>query len=218
MSSRKFYQTALIVGTFAFCVPSISACSSSQSQVKTADHIKAGSMPAEGDWQGVYYDQLYGYLHITASGNAIQGAWETTAGDKWGELYGEADGDLLKYTWKEHTKGVVGPAATSEGKGYFRYTIPKPGEPHVIVGEWGLNENEVGHKWEALQQLNMEPDPKSVRPDELESHVGAVGFDGAKGDSNILGGSDEEKKEEDKGENKPAEGEGGDSEEAPDGI
>jgi hypothetical protein len=169
------------------------ACGSKQTEVKTADHINPGTMPEGGEWRGVYYNQVFGFLHVTTEGNALQGAWETEAGDKWGELFGEINGDVVKFSWVERTKGVVGPASKSEGKGYFRYTIPNPKESHELKGEWGLGENEAGHSWDCLKQTNMEPDPKSVRPDEMESRVGAVGFDGAKGDSEIL--PDEEEKE-----------------------
>ncbi len=170
---------ALSVGTAAV------GCGGGQNDVKTADDIQPGAMPTGGEWEGVYYNQVYGFLHLTESGGAVQGAWRTTAGDKWGELYGETEGDLLRYEWKEHKVGIVGPNATTEGKGYFRYTIPKPDEPHVLKGEWGLGENEVGHSWDALKQTNMEPDPKSVRPDELESQIGAEGWDGREGDPEI---------------------------------
>lgn len=72
----------------------------------------------------------------------------------------------------------------------------------MIKGEWGLGENEAGHTWEALKQMNMDPDPKSVRPNEMESRVGATGFDGATGDADI--GAEKEDEEGAEG----AEGEG----------
>lgn len=158
-------------------------CAGGKKDVLTADHIQPAAMPDGGEWRGVYYNQLYGMLHITESGGAVQGAWRTEAGDKWGELYGEVEGNLLKYTWKEHKIGIVGANATSEGKGYFVYSIPNPAEAHVIKGEWGLGENEAGHTWEALKQLNQEPDPKSVRPNEFEGHSGVEGFDGNRSDT-----------------------------------
>ena len=215
MLTRKIFQIALTMGLSLFAASTTVACSSTQTQVKTADHIKPGAMPDGGEWQGVYYDQLLGFLHITTSGNAAQGAWRTTAGDKWGELYGEIDGDMLRYTWTERKVGVVGPGAKSEGKGYFKYTIPKANEPHVLKGEWGMGENEVGHPWESLKQTNMEPDPKSVRPDEMESQVGASGFDGAKGDADIRT-DDEESEEGDEG--SEGESEGGEEDGAPDPL
>lgn len=188
MLSRNIYKLSILVGLSLATLGTVGC--SKPPEVKTADHIKGGAMPEGGDWQGVYFDQVFGFLHITVSGNAAQGAWRNNAGDKWGELFGEVDGNVLKYSWTERKIGVVGPAAKSEGKGYFVYSIPTPGEPHMIKGEWGLGENEAGHTWEALKQMNMEPDPKSVRPNEMESRVGASGFDGATGDADV--GNEEE--------------------------
>lgn len=192
MSNRKFphlthssfFRTTL---TLALALPLASAAVAcgSGTKARTAADIDAGTMPAEGEWEGVYYSQMYGFLHLTESGGAVQGAWRTTAGDKWGELYGETEGDLLRFEWQEHKIGVVGPNATSEGHGYFRYTIPTPDEPHELKGEWGLGEEAVGHSWDLIKQTGKEPDPKSVRPDEIESRVGAESWDGQKGDPNL---------------------------------
>ena len=185
MFTRKFMQTALIWGLTVSAASFTVACGPSTPPAKTADHIKSGTMPDGGEWEGVYYDQRLGFLHLTVSNGAAQGAWRTTVGDKWGELYGEINGDLLKFSWTERKIGVVGPAAESKGKGYFKYTIPREGEAHELKGEWGLGDDEVGHPWDCVKQTNMEPDPKSVRPNEMESRVGAAGFDGAKGDADI---------------------------------
>lgn len=148
-------------------------------------NVQAGAMPAGGEWQGVYYHQVYGFLHLTETSGAVQGAWRTAAGDKWGELFGEVEGDLLRFSWTEYKVGVVGPNAKSEGKGYFKYFVPRADEAHEIRGEWGLGESDAGHGWDCIKQTNMEADPKSVRPNELESQVGATGFDGEKGDAAI---------------------------------
>jgi hypothetical protein len=148
------------------------ACATT-SEVKHAN-VKAGEMPAGGDWAGVYYSQLYGYLHIVAGGNAVNGAWRTTAGDSYGELHGEVDGDLLRYTWVERRIGAVGADANRKGNGYFRYAIPKEGEAHEIIGEWGLGESDAGNAWKAVKQKNMQPNPASVKPDEIEGRVQGV--------------------------------------------
>jgi hypothetical protein len=131
--------------------------------------VKAGDLPEGGDWTGVFYSPLYGHLHLVKEGTSVSGRWRTSAGDKWGELHGEATGDLLKFDWVEHKIGLVGPGATAEGRGYFKYIIP-PGENvnHEIRGEWGLGRSEVGTSWEAIRQRNMLPDLKSVSPDETE--------------------------------------------------
>ncbi len=179
---RALIRSSLVLALF---VPLTVACGGSGKEVKTIVDVPAGRMPEGGEWRGVYYSQLYGFLHLTESGDSITGAWRTTAGDKWGELFGEVEGDVLNYTWKEHTIGAVGPNATSEGSGYFRYTIPKEGEAHEIKGEWGLGEENAGHSWAAIKQTNREPDPKSVRPSELENRVGAEGWDDSKGDMDV---------------------------------
>lgn len=197
MLTRNFIRTAFVVAVAASAASSTVACGGATSSVKSADHIKGGSMPDGGEWDGVYYNQRLGFLHITVSSGAAQGAWRTTAGDKWGELFGEVNGDVLKFSWTERKIGVVGPAAESKGHGYFRYVMPKKGEAHELKGEWGLGEDAVGQPWDCVKQLNQEPDPKSVRPNEMENSVGATGFDGAKGDSDIAPQAEEEKPEAD---------------------
>src|SRR5512142_2360042 len=100
--------------------------------------VSPGDMPDGGDWSGVYYDQTNGYLHLVKEGDTVSGKWRTTAGDAWGEMSGKVTGDLLKYEWKEHKIGMVGPSATRSGRGYFLYTAPKANEAHEITGEFGL--------------------------------------------------------------------------------
>lgn len=188
MFSRPLAKMSLVL---SLCLPLAAlGCGGDDKEVKHST-LKPGEMPMGGKWSGVYYSQVYGYLHMTEQGNAVTGAWRNAAGDKWGELAGEADGRLLKYEWSEHTIGGIGAAADRSGKGVFIYTIPKENEPHEIVGEWGLGENECCGKWEAVKQMNMEPDPKSVRPDEIEGRVSGGGWDeegGGEGD----GGGDED--------------------------
>ncbi len=140
-------------------------------------NVKAGDMPAGADWSGVYYSPVYGYLHLIAEGNTASGKWRTADGSAWGELHGTVTGDLLKYEWIEHKIGLVGPSATSKGRGYFKYTAPKEGEAHELAGEWGLKESETGNAWKAVKQQNMRPDPDSVMPDEIEGRTEAGGWD-----------------------------------------
>ena len=129
-------------------------------------------MPDGADWRGVYFSKIYGTLHLVTEGDSVTGKWRTTSGDAWGELWGKADGDVLRFEWKQHKIGMVGPAATSKGRGYFRYVRPANGvDPDEIHGEWGLNEESTGNPWEAVRQIRKEPDPDSVVPDEVESRV-----------------------------------------------
>ena len=175
MPVAKLSRTAFLLALSVPLAWSVSACGN-KNEVKHAQ-VKAGAMPDGGEWQGVYYSPLYGYLHIVADGESVNGAWRTAAGDAYGELAGKTDGNLLSYEWKERRIGAVGADAVKTGKGYFVYMVPKEGEAHEIRGEWGLGENEAGNKWEALKQTNMPPDLSSVKPDEYEGQVKGGGWD-----------------------------------------
>ncbi len=134
---------------------------------------KAGDMPEGGDWTGVFYSPTYGYLHIIKNGTTISGKWRTAAGEKWGELHGEVTGNLFSYEWKETRIGMVGPSATTSGRGYFVYVHPAGKNVlDEIHGQWGLGQEQTGVSWDAIKQRNMKPDPDSVVPDETQSIQG----------------------------------------------
>jgi hypothetical protein len=186
----SFGKLPRLMFTLALTAPltlGVVACGNNKEEAKHA-HVTAGEMPQGGEWQGVYFSPLYGYLHIVADGKAVNGAWRTAAGDAFGELHGEIDGNLLRYEWKERRIGAVGADAVKKGKGYFVYTIPKEGEAHVIKGQWGLDDDDAGNPWEAVKQKNMPPDLKSVQPDEYEGRVQGGGWDQGAGDDK--GGDD----------------------------
>ena len=165
-SYRTIARLGLALALTAPLSAAVVACSGSQKGAQ-AD-IKAGEMPGGGDWTGVYYSPLYGHLHLIREGDSVIGKWRTAAGDKWGEMHGTANGDLYKYEWKETKIGMVGPNATSNGRGYFKYVIPDDNSEHQIKGQWGLGKDETGQVWEAIKQRNQSPDPASVMPDETE--------------------------------------------------
>lgn len=151
------------------CLALSGAASCGKPPPPTTANVKAGDLSAEGDWSGVFFSPIYGDLHLVKDGGSVSGKWRTKSGDKWGELHGEVTGDLLKFKWVEYKIGMVGPGATTEGRGYFKYIVP-PGENvnHEIKGEWGLDKSEVGNPWEAIRQRNRLPDLDSVKPDETE--------------------------------------------------
>jgi hypothetical protein len=171
---RALVVPCLCLGLLAFA----SGCGGSSTAPKVAN-AKAGDMPVGGEWMGVYYSQLQGYLHIQNEGNSAQGRWRITAGEKFGELAGEVTGDILRYEWTERTIGMVGPTASRTGRGYFRYTIPKEGEAHELVGERGPGQDETGEPWKAVKQMNQRPDFAKVTPDEFEDRPmsGSGGWD-----------------------------------------
>ena len=150
---------------FAFALattPFLSACSATP-DAKMAS-VQPGDMPSGATWDGVYYSELYGYLHLVQKGGStVVGKWERPHKDKWGELKGEVQGDLMRFEWSEYTKGLVGPNAKKTGKGYFKYKRPAGDNvDDKIEGEIGLEKNEVGDPWEAVHQRRVEPDLSSI--------------------------------------------------------
>lgn len=176
MLTRKI---SVFASLLALAVPCTTLVACHGKPVNSADTIKK-EMPEGGQWRGVYYSPIYGNLHLKDEGDELKGAWRTTAGEAWGELTGKADGGVLRYEWTEHKIGMVGPSATRSGKGYFVYSRPKnegTKDPDEIRGEWGLGANNTGNKWDAVKQTNVEPDPKSVMPDEVERGPAVTGGD-----------------------------------------
>jgi hypothetical protein len=191
MLRRSFVQ--LFVTLFALAV--VAGCGGGGRDAKFAD-VKPGDMPSGGEWTGVYYSPVYGFLHLVQEGDTASGAWRTGAGDAWGEMSGKVNGNLFKYEWTEHKIGMVGPSATTKGRGYFKYSIPREDDPHEIAGEWGLESDEVGNTWKATKQINVRPDPKSVRPDEVEGRVEGGGWDDSQQPKPQEGGDEQESESE----------------------
>ena len=183
------------------------ACGGSKQDSVLRANVKPGDMPEGGEWTGVYYSTSEGYLHLIKDGSSVNAKWRTVAGDEWGELHGEVTGDLLRFEWKSHRIGAVGPGAQRSGKGYFKYTKGKEeGAQDEIHGEYGLGVNEAGTSWKAIKQANMIPEPNSVLPDEVED----PGTSGGGWDEGEGGGDDEEG-----GDDEGGEDEGGGDDEAP---
>jgi len=136
-------------------------CGPSTPEAKTAN-VQAGDMPAGGDWTGVWYSELYGNLHLVQDGNAISGRWLRTHKDRWGEIHGQATGDVVRFEWKEYTVGLITPNSTKTGRGYFKYKKAEEGLDDSIVGEIGRGQDEVGDPWEAIKQRNVKPDLASI--------------------------------------------------------
>src|SRR5262249_18154994 len=160
MTFLRTLCTAALAGALLWAVPA----GEGSSEPKVAQ-VKAGDMPAGTKWDGVYFNELYGFLHIKAKGSHIAGRWERPHKDKWGQIEGDVEGDLFKFTWSEYTRGLVGPNAKRTGKGYFKYKRPAGATDEkldTIVGEIGFGEDEAGEKGEAIKQINIPPDPDSI--------------------------------------------------------
>jgi hypothetical protein len=123
--------------------------------------VKAGEMPSGEGWPGVYYNPVYGYLHMIEQDGNIVGRWKRTDGGHWGELSGSVQGNVMHFTWKEHKVGGVGPSSESHGSGQFVY---KMGENNIaeLGGQYALDDsNDVGD-WHCIKQVNMKPDLNSI--------------------------------------------------------
>jgi hypothetical protein len=127
-------------------------------------NIKAGEMPEGQAWPGVYYNPVYGYLHIVEQDGAASGRWKRTDGSHWGELSGTAEGNVLRFEWKEHRYGAVGPSADSHGKGVFVF---KPGENNIpeLTGKYALDDSDSVGEWHCVKQVGMKPDLTQITGD-----------------------------------------------------
>ena len=161
MLGRQIAQTALVV-----LVASSSLAFAGCGDGNQAKHAKvaSGPMPEGETWTGVYFHPVYGYLHMVEEGSNVMGRWKRADQSKWGELSGTKGGNVLHYTWKEHTVGMVGAAATTHGKGYFQYKMDNEDRP-ILDGQFGLNDDEAGSDWHNVKQARMQPDLKSIGGD-----------------------------------------------------
>lgn len=142
----------------------LSACGGSQAaQPKTAA-VNPGNMPAGATWDGVYFNPIWGYLHIEADNGSFKGRWRRADESAWGQMQGTLTGDVARFEWVENKVGMVGPAATTQGRGYFRYVRPEGDNvDDKLLGEWGFGDAEIGGgEWDAIKQRNMKPDLNSI--------------------------------------------------------
>jgi hypothetical protein len=167
MKMRRFAHAIFVVSALAVpVVASISliGCGNGTPSAKSPS-LKPGAMPEGETWTGVYFHSFYGYLHVIEEGDTIIARWKRTDQSAWGEMNGKRDGDLVRYTWTEHKVGLVGQAAESTGKGYFRYTIGVEKSIPELRGEFGLDEGDSGSEWNCKKQQRMTPDLKSISGD-----------------------------------------------------
>jgi hypothetical protein len=127
-------------------------------------NIAAGEMPASESWVGVYYNPVYGYLHMIEQDGNIVGRWKRTDSSHWGELSGTVEGNVMHFTWKEHKYGAVGPSADSHGSGIFVYKMGQNDIPE-LTGKYALDESSDVGDWHCVKQTNMKVDLNSITGD-----------------------------------------------------
>jgi hypothetical protein len=131
--------------------------------------VSAGPMPEGQTWVGVYYNPVYGYLHVVEESGNIVGRWRRTDSSKWGELSGTVDGNVLHYTWKEHDAGMIGPSSETHGSGVFVFKLPPPSGENAVAaeldGQYAVDESDSIGQWHCVKQVGMKPDLKSINGD-----------------------------------------------------
>ncbi len=138
--------------------------------------VKGGPLPAGESWTGVYFNPVYGRLHLIEKGDGIVGRWKRTDSSRWGELSGNADGNVLHYKWKEHQVGAIGMNGVVEGEGVFVYKMGQDGKIAELKGEFALQDSDGTGEWDCVKQLNEKPDLNSVNgenPTEVAPSSGA---------------------------------------------
>ncbi|MCU0690563.1 MAG: hypothetical protein MUF54_04110 [Polyangiaceae bacterium] len=161
MRTTKFL---LVLLTLVFAVPTaVCACGGGSQHPKMAA-VKPGNMPSGASWDGVYYNAIWGYLHIVTDGGKFRARWKRADESAFGEMDGTITGDVARFDWSEHKVGMVGQSATTKGKGYFRYTRPEGDNvDDMLLGQWGLEDAEVGGgEWDAIKQRNLRPNLDAV--------------------------------------------------------
>jgi hypothetical protein len=140
----------------------LAGCGSSQPKFNIGQ--KVGEMPTGESWAGVYYNPIYGNLHMVDQGDSIVGKWQRTDKSHWGELSGKIEGDVMHFEWKEHQYGALGPNSEVKGEGVFVYK--KNGDnPPELEGRYSLADSASVGEWHCIKQVNVKPDPNSITGD-----------------------------------------------------
>jgi hypothetical protein len=126
--------------------------------------IKAGDMPSGESWIGVYYNPVYGYLHLIEQDGNIVGRWKRTDSSHWGEMSGTADGNVVHFTWKEHAYGAIGVSGQSQGSGVFVYKMGSNNTPE-LDGQYSLDEAHDIGQWHCVKQIGMKADINAISGD-----------------------------------------------------
>jgi hypothetical protein len=118
--------------------------------------IVAGKMPEGGNFSGVYFSPQYGEMNMVQNGSAVIGEYKQEM--RTGKIQGEASGDLMKFEWIERKALVSNRAQETRGHGYFRYVVDPANGDHILKGEWGLGDAQLGGgPWNAYKAKGKEP-------------------------------------------------------------
>ena len=170
-----------IVNTIVFLSMAVAfGCGGPQPGKSTA---RAGAMPQDGTFDGIYQSPAWGRLEITVDGTNAVGLFESDS--RYGRMEGTITGNLYKFRWTSTNTKVGGKIADSTGGGYFKYVIDEEGTTkkrmvHWVKGEWGYGEDDAGKKWEAVKlqraKKHLKPrgdkGPTTVMDDDFATSAG----------------------------------------------
>lgn len=117
-------------------------------------------MPEGGSWTGVYSSETFGDLHLVQDGPAITGKWIRPHHDRWGEVHGVVNYNLLQFTWKEHTLVSSTGTQLRSGDGYLQYS--RPAGDDKVTGVARQTNDGATAPWSAVKQRNVPPDLMSI--------------------------------------------------------
>jgi hypothetical protein len=142
-------------GAFGFGLFLTAIATSSCAASNTA--IKPGPMPDEGSFTGVYFSPQYGEMHLAQNGSAVVGKYKRD--ERSGKIQGEAQGDVLRFEWRESKAMVSNLPQETRGHGYFRYMVDASNGDHVLKGRWGLDDDDSdGGEWNAYKSRTRTPE------------------------------------------------------------
>jgi hypothetical protein len=144
----------------------LEACGGGGAAAKFAS-TKGGEMPANESWDGVYFNPVYGYLHLVPQGENVIGRWKRADSSHWGEMSGTVDGNVFHFTWTEHRYGAIGPSGDVHGSGIFVYKVPPQKDESLktipeLDGKYALDDSQEIGDWHCVKQLNLKPDLNSI--------------------------------------------------------
>jgi len=133
------------------------------------DIPKASPMPQGGDWSGVYFSEIFGYLHLVQDGKSVTGKWIRPRRDRWGQVAGVADGNILRFTWKEYSTVNNTGSPIPSGDGYLQYRRPEGDNvDDEVKGVVRPAAGGASMPWNAIKQRNVKPDVKSIPGSNVE--------------------------------------------------
>jgi hypothetical protein len=166
MRARQWVCGVGMAAVMAFAGAALVGCGGGGAAAKFSG-IKSSEMPEGETWDGVYYNPVYGYLHLVPNGENIVGRWKRADSSHWGELSGTAEGNVFRFSWTEHRYGAVGPSGDVKGAGVFVYYVPPKKEGQLkaapeLDGKYALEESQDIGEWHCVKQLSVKPDLGSI--------------------------------------------------------